>query len=403
MPTTVVLGMQWGDEGKGRIVDYLTSQHDIVARFNGGHNAGHEVKKGDIFVCFMNLPSGSLEPKVTNVIGNGCVVHLGTLKKEIESLLNLCITPTLSISCNAHLVFDKFMDLEIDETRLGTSKRGIGYAYRFKAQRMGLRVGDLLEWTTFEQKYRELMSELKSDEDEIKQALHDLEKMKDWITKSNIKIIDTVEFINQAYDLKRRILCEGSQATHLDIDHGTYPYVTSSNCTIGGVCTGLGLPYSKIDRVIGVTKPYTTRVGKGPFPTELACSIGERIRVIGDEYGSFTRDEMRCGWLDTVQVRRSCMINGVTELALIKLDVLDSFDKIKIRVGDESWPSSSSKSSEIKYITMEGWNADTRAVRLFDDLPEAAKAYVLRVEKLCGVPIRMITVGPERNSLIHRY
>lgn len=290
------------------------------------------------------------------------------------------------------------MDLENDETRLGTSKRGIGYAYRFKAQRMGLRICDLLEWSTFEAKYRELMGELKSDEDEIKGALEDLEVMKDWIKNAeSINIIDTVEFINEAYDSNKNILCEGSQATHLDIDHGTYPYVTSSSCTIGGVSTGLGLPYSKIDRVIGVLKPYTTRVGKGPFPTELTCEIGKRIRVIGDEYGSFTRDEMRCGWLDTVQVRRSCMINGVTELALVKLDVLDSFDTIKIRVSGES-----SCKSDIEYVTMDGWKADTRAVRSFDDLPAAAQAYVLRVESMCGVPIRMVTVGPERNSLIHR-
>ncbi|HET9137526.1 MAG TPA: adenylosuccinate synthase [Candidatus Kapabacteria bacterium] len=431
MPVTIVLGSQWGDEGKGKIVDRLAAESDYVARYQGGANAGHTIilPDGKQFVLHL-IPSGIFHPDVHCVIGNGVVIDPVALREEIKMLeeTGIQVKGRLSISYNAHLImpYHKLLDKaneaklsKIDNSKaVGTTGRGIGPAYEDKFSRKGIRIVDLLDRTALTEKLRqniteknELLSKLYGSEDlcnidEIVAEYQAFDKEVDTY------ITDTTLLLNTALKQGKHILAEGAQAALLDIDFGTYPYVTSSSPTAGGACTGLGIPPTSINNIIGVVKAYSTRVGNGPFPTELLDATGERLRTQGHEYGATTGRPRRCGWLDAVAVRYAVMINGINTIALTKLDVLSGFEEIKLCVAYER--TSDGKrldqfTTDLKslanirpiYESFEGFSADSlEGVTAREELPAVVEKYLSAIEREIDVPLGIVSLGPGRNETL---
>ncbi|MFC1729809.1 adenylosuccinate synthase [candidate division KSB1 bacterium] len=418
-----IAGSQWGDEGKGKLVDILSAHYDVIARCAGGANAGHTIVVNEggqskKFI-FHLLPSGVLHEGKMCIIGNGAVVEIPTLFEEIKTLKEkgIDIHGKLKISDRAHLllsyhkIIDGIQEDRKGDKKVGTTKRGIGPCYTDKVSRIGIRVGDLLEFDTFAAKLRanaEKHMKVYGFDFDIEQEIN---YYKDAIEVLEGYIDNTAQYINKSYKEGKTVLAEGAQGTHLDIDHGTYPYVTSSNTTSGGVSTGLGIGPNKITNIIGIMKAYTTRVGEGPFPTELPDKEAEMLREQGAEYGATTGRPRRCGWLDTVVVRESVMLNGLTSINMTKLDVLTGVNPIKIGVGYklngetiDSIPFSLKDfdNVEVEYIEMEGWTEDISKAKTFDELPKNAQAYVKKVEELVETPINFIGVGVHRDEMIYR-
>lgn len=414
----VVLGAQWGDEGKGKLTDILAEKYKIIVRATGGANAGHTIKVGEQKYVFHLLPSGILYPDTKCVIGNGCVVHFPTLLKELETLkgYNIDVAGRLFVSDQAHIVFDYHQEIDAlqEEEKgaqsVGTTKRGIGPCYADKIARMGIRVADLKDEVLFREKlqnnlaYHKRMYQLDFDvENEVRKYRDEiLPQIESFIT-------DTVAFLEKAYKDGEFILAEGANGTHLDVDHGTYPYVTSSNPTIGGICTGTGLGAKSFSDIIGIVKAYTTRVGKGPFITELDDELGESIRQKGGEFGSTTGRPRRCGWLDLVILRRSIWLNSLTEINLTKLDVLSGIPELKIAVAYEyngeklQYPPSDPKIlAECRpvYQAFPGFEGDLMSARTLTDLPENAQKYISFIQDYLGVPIKSIGVGQRRDEMV---
>ena len=417
-----VIGAQWGDEGKGKIVDLLAPHFSIVARYQGGHNAGHTIyTDGRKFVHHL-VPSGILHPGVTCVLGSGVVVDPQALQAELATLAAAGITVDgrLLISDRAHLILPYHRELEAlaearrGERRIGTTSRGIGPAYEDKVGRRGIRIADLAE-TSAEllfQAVREnvaIRNRLIGDPVmDAQPVLEELHRTWTWMRRS---VVDVSRYLSQAAASGRTILFEGAQGTLLDIDHGTYPYVTSSNATTGGICTGLGVPPKMIGSVLGIAKAYTTRVGEGPLPTEVAGELGDRLRESGQEYGASTGRPRRCGWYDAVAVRYATRINGLDALALTKLDVLDGFDEISVCTAYrsqgqilEDLPADIDRlaACEPVYETLPGWNRPTRGARSYRELPPAAQRYVSKLEETSGVPVSLISTGRDREDTIIR-
>ena len=415
-----ILGAQWGDEGKGKIVDLVTPRFSIVARYQGGHNAGHTVYvKGKKFILRL-IPSGILHSGVTCVIGNGVVVDPKALLAEVDELAaaGVDVGNRIVVSDKAHLILPYHRDLDLlsearrGERKIGTTSRGIGPAYEDKIARRGIRVGDLTDPAGLEHNVRanvdarnRLVQDTTMDAGDV---LADLAKhaarLKPWVR-------DVSLMLAEAMKKGESILFEGAQGTLLDIDHGTYPYVTSSNASIGGVCTGLGVPPKSIDAVLGVVKAYTTRVGEGPFPTELTGDMGNILRDSGNEYGSVTGRPRRCGWYDAVAARYGVRINGIDALALTKLDVLDGVETLEICTAYKcssrtltEFPSDLSQlaGSTPVYESMPGWTTPTKGVRRYEDLPEAARKYIARLEEVSGVRVAIVSTGSERDDTILR-
>jgi len=415
-----ILGAQWGDEGKGKIVDLVTPHFSIVARYQGGHNAGHTVFVGGTKFVLRLVPSGILHAGVTCVIGNGVVVDPQALFAEVDELTKhgIDVDNRIVISDKAHLILPYHRDLDLlsearrGDRKIGTTSRGIGPAYEDKIARRGIRVGDLHDRAALEHEVRDNVNArnrlVQENVMDWRTVLDDLlrhaERLDPWIA-------DVSLMLSEAMRAGRSILFEGAQGTLLDIDHGTYPYVTSSNATIGGVCTGLGIPPKAIGGVLGVVKAYTTRVGGGPLPTELTGEMGNRLRDSGNEYGAVTGRPRRCGWYDAVAARYGVRINGIDALALTKLDVLDGLDEIEIctayRCGSRTltdFPSDLSQlaACEPLYETMPGWTTPTRGVTRFRELPEAARRYIAKLEDASGVPAAIVSTGSDRNDTIIR-
>jgi adenylosuccinate synthase len=415
-----VLGAQWGDEGKGKIVDLLTPHFSIVARYQGGHNAGHTVyANGRKFVLRL-LPSGILHEGITCVIGNGVVIDPQALFAEIDELASagIAVGDRLVISDKAHLILPYHRELDLlsearrGERKIGTTSRGIGPAYEDKIGRRGVRVGDLADPESLAEAVRhnvEARNRIIGDSQmDSRQLLDDLAKawgrMSRWVG-------DVSLFLARAREAGRAVMFEGAQGTLLDIDHGTYPYVTSSNASIGGVCTGLGVGPKVIDGVLGVVKAYTTRVGEGPLPTELTGEMGKRLRESGQEFGAVTGRPRRCGWYDAVVVRYAVRINGLDALALTKLDVLDGLPEIQVctsyRCREASLTEMPSEIAQLSacepvYETLPGWTAPTRGVRRYADLPREAQRYIARLEDVTGVAAAVISTGSAREDTIVR-
>jgi len=415
-----VLGAQWGDEGKGKIVDLLTPGFDIVARYQGGHNAGHTVYvRGTKFVLRL-IPSGILHEGITCVIGNGVVVDPQALFAEVDELARNGITvgDRLFISDKAHLILPYHRDLDLlsearrGERKIGTTSRGIGPAYEDKIARRGIRVGDLADPRGLEQNVRDnvtarnrLVHDSTMDWKPVfEQLLHQGDRLRPWVR-------DVSLMLNEEMRAGKSILFEGAQGTLLDIDHGTYPYVTSSNASVGGICTGLGVGPRAIGGVLGVVKAYTTRVGEGPLPTELTGPLGDRLRDTGNEFGAVTGRPRRCGWYDAVAVRYGVRINGLDALALTKLDVLDGLDSLDIctsyRCGSRTLTEFPSDLGQLAactpvYESLPGWQSPTRGIRRFADLPDNAKRYVARLEEVTGLPAAIVSTGSERDDTIVR-
>ena len=397
---TAIIGAQWGDEGKGKLVDLASPDYDIIARATGGANAGHTVYVGDKKYIFHLLPSGALHEKCTCVIGNGVVVHLPTLLEEIDILKDAGVKTKerFLISDRAHLLFEKHKELdgkqeaEKGSNKVGTTKRGIGPCYMDKMARIGMRACDFLDQEVFETKLRTSGA----NDEEIEYYREKRSIVEPMIT-------DTFVYLHEALESGKSILFEGANGVMLDIDHGTYPFVTSSNPMVGGLGTGTGIPGKHLNNLVGIIKAYTTRVGAGPFPTELEDEIGVRLREQGGEYGSTTNRPRRCGWFDAVVAKYSARMNGYDGINLTKLDVLTGINPLKIGVkykGLDSFPASNVEDVEVEYIEMPGWDEDISGVREFDDLPETAKDYVRKIEELMGVPAWFIGVGPGRDQMI---
>ncbi|XP_045502846.1 adenylosuccinate synthetase isoform X2 [Colias croceus] len=417
---TVVLGAQWGDEGKGKVVDLLALNSDIVCRCQGGNNAGHTVVVNGKEFDFHLLPSGIINQKCTSVIGNGVVIHLPGLFEELKKNESKGMgnwQNRLIVSDRAHLVFDihqqvdGLQEAEKGKNSLGTTKKGIGPTYSSKATRNGIRIGDLLgDFQIFEEKFRTLAATYKRMFPSLEVDIEsELATYKEYAEKVRPLVKDTVSYLHKEIRSGRKVLVEGANAAMLDIDFGTYPYVTSSNCSIGGVCTGLGLPPSLIGEVLGVVKAYTTRVGDGPFPTELHDEMGKLLQERGHEVGVTTRRVRRCGWLDLVVVQYTALVNGYTSLCLTKLDILDNLQEIKVGVAYklngkkiDYFPSSMTELSavEVEYVTVPGWACSTEDVRELSKLPANAKSYVKLIEEYLQIPVKYIGVGQGRESII---
>ena len=416
MKVDVLLGLQWGDEGKGKVVDVLTPTYDIIARFQGGPNAGHTLEFEGIKHVLHTVPSGIFRPEALNVIGNGVVIDPIVFAGELDKLtpFNIDLKSRLLISKKAHLILPshRLLDAASEQAKglnkIGSTLKGIGPTYMDKTGRNGLRVGDLFS-PNFKEKYEELKQKHLNLLDHYEGFTYDLTEMETaWFKQierlKELTCIESDHYLNRALKNNQRILAEGAQGTMLDIDFGTYPFVTSSNTVTAGTCTGLGVPPSAIGKVIGIFKAYCTRVGSGPFPSELDNETGELMRKEGHEFGATTGRPRRCGWLDLVQLKYAIMINGVTELCMMKADVLGIFDHIMICEGYEingetvtEFPYDVSD-LEIKPILtqMEGWKTDLTQLTSYDDAPEALKTYVNYLEKQLEVPIRMVSVGPDR-------
>ncbi|MEY3048936.1 MAG: hypothetical protein RL365_974 [Bacteroidota bacterium] len=416
MKVDVLLGLQWGDEGKGKVVDVLTPTYDIIARFQGGPNAGHTLEFEGIKHVLHTVPSGIFRPEALNVIGNGVVIDPIVFAGELDKLtpFNVDLKSRLLISKKAHLILPshRLLDAASEQAKglnkIGSTLKGIGPTYMDKTGRNGLRVGDLFS-PNFKAKYEDLKQKHLNLLDHYEGFTYDLTEMEDtWFKQieriKELTCIESDHYLNRALKNNQRILAEGAQGTMLDIDFGTYPFVTSSNTVTAGTCTGLGVPPSAIGNVIGIFKAYCTRVGSGPFPSELDNETGELMRKEGHEFGATTGRPRRCGWLDLVQLKYAIMINGVTELCMMKADVLGIFDQIMICEGYEingetitEFPYDV-RDLEINPILtqMEGWKTDLTQLTSYDDAPEALKTYVNYLEKQLEVPIRMVSVGPDR-------
>jgi adenylosuccinate synthase len=421
----VIIGAQWGDEGKGKVVDLLADRFDIVSRYQGGHNAGHSVYVGDKAFVLRLLPSGIIHPDKTCVLGNGMVIEPKAFFEEIDQIeqKGISVTPDrLKVSSRAHLImpYHKALDHTSEERlgneKIGTTLRGIGPAYEDKAGRRGIRVADALSPEMLRMRIERNLEEanriivlygnepLRADEiyDEISPLVERLEPF----------VTETSHFLAEARRANKKILLEGAQATLLDVDHGTYPYVTSSNPTAGGASVGAGIPPHHISGVLGIVRTYATRVGEGPFPTEMLegeSEMAELIRERGNEYGSVTRRPRRCGWFDAVATRYAAELNGFDSMALTKLDVLDTLDEIKVGIGYEvdgkrtdTFPAVASMLGKIKpiYETLPGWNSETLGVTSFDKLPDNARKYVEFLSDQVGVEIGLISTGPERDQTV---
>jgi len=422
----VVLGSQWGDEGKGKLVDILAKDFNICARFNGGANAGHTVVAGGKKYAFHLLPCGILYETCKNVVGNGVVIQLPTLFEELEQLdkngVNykdrLFLSRRAHLVSNLHLLADASHETSRGASSIGTTKRGIGPAYSTKMQRIGIRVGDLVDWSSFEDKYKAFAKDISKmygiEGFDQSKELDEFKKYREIIMKRKM-IIDSTSFMHEAIVNGESILAEGANAAMLDIDFGTYPYVTSSNTSIGGVITGLGIPPHVIETTLGVIKAYTTRVGGGPFPTECLndeAQIGDHLQKVGQEVGATTGRKRRCGWLDLNVVKYAIRLNGFNSFNLTKLDVLDDVKELKIathyeidgKVYDGEFPSTMEElaKAKVQYIKMPGWQSNISKIREFKDLPKQAQDYVLKIEELIGVPITWVGVGPEREAVLHK-
>lgn len=421
----VVLGAQWGDEGKGKVVDMLSVNADVVCRCQGGNNAGHTVVVDGKEFDFHLLPSGIINEKSISIIGNGVVVHLPGLFEELAKNEAKGLSDwqnRLIVSDRAHLVFDFHQQVDgLQEAEkckegksLGTTKKGIGPAYSSKATRNGIRVGDLLgDFNAFSDKFRSIVAtHQRLFPGCVVDVDAELNRYKQYADKLRPYVKDTIFYLHSALRNGKTVLVEGANAAMLDIDFGTYPYVTSSNCSIGGVLTGLGLPPKVIGEVIGVVKSYTTRVGDGPFPTELKDDIGELLQTRGGEIGVTTKRKRRCGWLDLPVLRYTSLVNGYSAICLTKLDILDTLPTIKIGINYKlhnktiyNFPGSISDLAqvEVEYVTLPGWQQSTENIRDFRDLPEAAQNYVRFIEKDLDVPVKWIGVGKGRESIIKVY
>ncbi len=422
MSVTVVVGTQWGDEGKAKVIDLLAASHTIVARYQGGHNAGHTVVIGDQKYALQLTPSGVFYDTVTPVIGNGVVVDLPTLFKEIDSLESRGIsTARLKVSSLAHLIFpwhqaiDAALEAARGESKIGTTLKGIGPAYVDKVKRAGIRVGEVLNLETFEVKVRERAIAARREVSDIGGDTFDVEQVvTDFVAYARRLapyVADTVNLLHDARENGEHILLEGAQATFLDVDHGTYPYVTSSNPISGGAAVGTGLGPRHIDRVVGIAKAYTTRVGMGPFPSELTDELGEKLVDIGREFGTVTGRRRRTGWLDTVMLRHAMRVNSLTEIALTKLDVLDTFEEVKVCVAYKingqvirNYPDTVERLAQVEpvYETLSGWMSSTEGITEFSQLPATAQELVKIVERETGIPVSMVGTGPARDSMVVR-
>ncbi|MDP2168228.1 MAG: adenylosuccinate synthase [Thermodesulfovibrionales bacterium] len=419
MSTAVIVGAQWGDEGKGKLVDVLTEDAHVVARYQGGHNAGHTVVIGGRKFILHLIPSGVLHSGKLCIIGNGTVVDPFCLINEIDGLKESGVeagSKNLLLSRNAHLIMPYHMTVEQagedlkGSKKIGTTGRGIGPAYVDKMSRLGIRVGDLLYPQVFREKIEKNLQFYSHIPGIDKSSAEDIYgKYMECAERLSGHISDTDIVINNAIDQGKNVLFEGAQGTLLDIDHGSYPYVTSSSSTAGGVCTGLGVGPTKINRVLGVAKAYTTRVGSGPFPTEIKEPLGEAIRERGGEYGATTGRPRRCGWLDVVALRHAVRVNGLTGLAITKLDILDGIETLKICTSYrcsgktlKDFPKEINllEAAEPVYETIEGWQESTLGIREFGMLPDAAQNYIRTIEKLLGVKVHMISTGQDREELI---
>ena len=404
MPVTVVVGAQWGDAGKAKVIELLAATHSHVVRYQGGHNAGHTVVVGTERYALQLIPSGVLYPHIIPVIGNGVVVDLPTLFKELDTLQGRDIDCSkLKVSSQCHLIFpwhqalDALYEQGRGDDRIGTTLKGIGPAYADKARRIGVRAGDVLDAATFANTvqvqaiaHNHEIAALGGEPlavDEVVAQFSELgARLAPYVT-------DTVDLLHAALDNHESLLLEGAQATFLDLDHGTYPFVTSSNPTAGGACVGSGIGPRYLDRIIGITKAYTTRVGSGPFPTELTDELGDKLVEIGHEYGTVTGRRRRCGWLDLVMLRKAVRLNSFTELAFTKLDVLDTFDEVKVCTEYDA-------DGRPVYAVLPGWLTDLSAVTALDDLPANARALIALVEREVGIPIGIVGTGAERDSYV---
>jgi adenylosuccinate synthase len=423
MAVDVILGLQWGDEGKGKIVDFLAEKYDLVCRFQGGPNAGHTLKIDGKKYVLHTIPSGIFRPEITNVIGNGVVLDPITMVKELQSLeaADVDYHSRLLVSRKAHLIIPthRYLDAASEaakgNSKIGSTLKGIGPAYMDKTGRNGLRIGDMLA-SDFESRYKaiktkhlglvnlypEIEFDLMGEEERFFESVEKIRKL---------QYINSEYFINNVLNEGKQILAEGAQGSMLDIDFGTYPYVTSSNTITAGVCSGLGIAPSKIREVIGIAKAYCTRVGSGPFPTELHDATGEKLRKAGNEFGSTTGRPRRCGWIDIPQLLYTIMLNGVTQVIITKLDVLDTFENIAVC---NAYGYNDIITEELpfdivnipihpQYENHEGWNQSLDGIMDFENLPEKAKIYTHHLQKLLKIKISMVSTGPEREKLLPVY
>ncbi|HRE77032.1 MAG TPA: adenylosuccinate synthase [Flavobacterium sp.] len=421
MTVDLLLGLQWGDEGKGKIVDVLTSKYDIIARFQGGPNAGHTLEFDGIKHVLRTIPSGIFHKNAINIIGNGVVMDPVVFQKELEGLekFNMDVKSKLLISRKAHLILpthrllDAASEASKGKAKIGSTLKGIGPTYMDKTGRNGIRIGDI-ELADFKERYRSL-----ADKHEAMISFYDvdleydLKEMEEEFFASievlkSLTFIDSEEYLNQAIKAGKSILCEGAQGSLLDIDFGTYPFVTSSNTTAAGACTGLGIAPNKVKDVFGIFKAYTTRVGSGPFPTELFDEDGQTMAKVGNEFGSVTGRARRCGWLDLVALKYAVQVNGVTALYMMKGDVLSGFKKLNVCTaynykGKEitHFPYNiEPENVEPIYTEMKGWQADLTGMTTYDELPKELKTYIEFIEKEVEVPIKVVSVGPDRKQTI---
>tara|TARA_A100001011_G_scaffold399046_1_gene505956 strand:- start:417 stop:1700 length:1284 start_codon:yes stop_codon:yes gene_type:complete len=424
MAIDLLLGLQWGDEGKGKIVDVLTKKYDIIARFQGGPNAGHTLEFEGIKHVLHTIPSGIFHPKATNLVGNGVVIDPVIFKQELENLapFDINVSESLLVSRKAHLILpthrllDAASEMAKGKAKIGSTLKGIGPTYMDKTGRNGIRIGDI-ELPTWKEKYAVLrdkhLAMIKNMKVSLEFSIEELETaFFDAVSylKSTVSFVDSEEYLRIAQQNKQPILAEGAQGSLLDIDFGTYPFVTSSNTTAAGACTGLGIAPNRIGEVFGIFKAYTTRVGSGPFPTELFDEVGETMGRVGHEFGATTGRARRCGWLDLVALKYAVEINGVTQLMMMKGDVLSGFDELKVCVAyayrgetiqhlpyslnaDEVTP---------QYKTLKGWHEDLTQMRGEKELPETFKEYVAFIEDFVETPIHIISVGPDRTQTIFR-
>lgn len=416
----VLLGLQWGDEGKGKVVDVLTPKYDAVARFQGGPNAGHTLEfEGQKYVL-RSIPSGIFQGNKVNVIGNGVVLDPALFKQEAEQLAasGHDLTSRLVISKKAHLILpthrilDAAYEAAKGDAKVGTTGKGIGPTYTDKTSRNGVRVGDILG------NFEEIYAKAKKRHEDILKSMnysYDITELeKEWFEGieylKKFRFVDSEHFVNRLLAEGKSILCEGAQGTMLDVDFGSYPFVTSSNTICAGACTGLGVAPNRIGEVYGIFKAYCTRVGSGPFPTELFDEVGDEIGRRGHEFGAVTGRKRRCGWIDLVALKYSVMINGVTKLIMMKSDVLDTFDTIKACVAykvngveTDEFPYDITQGVEPVYAEMPGWKTDMTKMTSEDEFPEEFNAYVSFIEEILGVPVKIVSVGPDREQTIERY
>lgn len=420
MKVDVLLGLQWGDEGKGKVVDVLTPNYDVIARFQGGPNAGHSLEFNNIKHVLHTIPSGIFHPNTINIIGNGVVLDPVVFADEVKALRQMGVDPakTLKISKKTHLIMPSHRELDAaseaakGKSKIGSTLKGIGPTYMDKTGRNGIRVGDILR-DDFMVRYNQLKNKHK---DVLKQYNYqsNIEQHEEiWFKSIEIvrefDIINSEYAINQLINQDKRILAEGAQGTLLDIDFGSYPFVTSSNTICAGACTGLGLAPHSIGKVFGIVKAYCTRVGSGPFPTELEDATGQKMRDIGREYGSTTGRPRRCGWLDLVALKYAIMVNGVDEIILTKADVLDTFETLKVATAykvngklTQEMPFDTDAKIEPVYKEIKGWNTSITSCKADSDLPDELIDYIRFIENETGVPVSIVSVGPERNSTVFR-